>query len=76
MSELYHVGGVVSDTEHDAVLRDLVIRHPRADEKIGPGVEEIFRWANEFWRPQVCKTGQTGIWIRDVEGNPRDILGL
>ena len=40
-TELYSIEEVVSDPEHDAVLRDLVIRHPRADEKIGPGIERV-----------------------------------
>lgn len=47
-------------------------QHPRADEKIGPGIAEFFvdyttSGDRAFVRPEY-----TGIWIRDVEGHTHD----
>lgn len=68
----YAPGEVVSNSGEVAVLRDLVALHPRADEKIGPGIAEFFIAYTSQGDREHVRHGQTGIWIRDVDGNVRD----
>lgn len=71
-NEKYTVGAVITDPDDDAVLRDLVALHPRADEKVGPGVAEFYiDYVSSGDRPHV-RHGLTGIWIRDTDGRSRD----
>lgn len=71
-NKIYAVGDVITDPEHVAVLKDLVVRHPSADEKIGPGIDLFFIGLTSRGDRKFVRAGQTGIWIRDVEGGERD----
>ncbi len=68
----YGVGDVVADPVDDVLLRELVEQHPRADEKVGPGIAEFFVASTTSGDRTFVRPEYTGIWIRDVEGHTRD----
>ena len=41
-NDKYGVGDVLTDAVDDQLLRELVEHHPRADEKVGPGIAEFY----------------------------------
>lgn len=68
----YGVGEVVADPIDDKLLRELVELHPRADEKVGPGIDNFFIANTMSGDRDFVRPSYTGIWIRDTEGHTRD----
>jgi hypothetical protein len=68
----YAPGENVTDPDDFAVLMDLVRQHPTADEKIGPGIQDFFVQYTSYGDRAHVAHAQTGIWIRDIEGQERD----
>lgn len=71
-NDKYRVGEVVTDAVDDQLLRELVEHHPRAAEKVGPGIAEFYIDYTTSGDRSFVRPDYTGIWIRDVEGDTRD----
>lgn len=68
----YELEGVVTDPEHDLLLRELLTRHPQRAEKEQGGIKEFFIRLTSKGDRQRVKKDARGIWIRPLTGPPKD----
>ncbi|MFZ4892865.1 DCL family protein [Plantibacter sp. Mn2098] len=68
----YDLDERVSDPLHEAMLRELLEQHQRAQEKTGVGVDSFYIGRTEQLEGSVRYWSGRGIWIRRVDGTTAD----
>lgn len=68
----YAVYDRVTDEGHDRMLRELVRRHPDAEEKVGAGIDHFFIGKTSDGDLPYVADDAIGIWIRRTDGSAVD----